>query len=921
MTNPLHKRPAWPLSRVALATSLALTACTLPMGIGSVHAATPSGDSAQRASLIRFDIAAQNLDSAVLAFAEQAGVQVFFDSRKLAGLRSEGLKGQFSAEEGLSKLLRGTPVRYQFSGRDRVGLERLSDSGETLELGTTHIDSQRETDWVYQAPRSVSVITREQIDKRPPRHAADLLEETAGVYTAVNQRDPGLSVNIRGVQDYGRVNMNIDGMRQNFNVNGHQQRNGVMFIDPEFISNVEIEKGAQSGMGGAGVLGGIASFNTVQASEFIGPDKEYGGRVRMGHGIGELGNGTYFNGSGVLAFGNEVGDVLLGMSERHFGDYRAGTNGEDNLGTQIRLKDMYPNAWNNWLESEVGDMGSVTRSQMIKLGLNLPQDQRVQLSYMETDTDSKDAWTWLAEDLQSFYYRRSASNNINAKNIALDYSYTPDNDLVDFKSKLYFVTTRQDRWNNSSTASLGSGNFYEAYDDRFQTDTWGLQVENTSRFYFGTANTLAFNYGTELFRDTFKPESQRIPAPNERANPFASGATPEGTRDMASVFGNLTFEHGTWLTMDAGLRYDRYRLSGKTGLTTWMYPTGITAPNLLKQRTELMFDEEREEGSFSPTFGVGVKPGVDWLQLYTRWGRGWRPPSVTEAYMSGKPHGGGSELVYPNPFLKPEKSHNWEAGFNVFKESLVFEGDRFGAKVAYFDTRIDNFSFLDTNVDLPGTDGATGTFAGNSAYQNNLEETRFRGIEYSLDYDTGRFYTQLSYTHMIGSNEFCSNQVYLGGAQKQNLQGEELVDFDLGGGLIIQLPMNVYNALDDAALNNLKRCGDIMGNASYMPADRGSLTVGLRFFDNTLDVGARLRYSKGNGEHLDSHGYNQFDQALWPQYKVYDLYASYWMTGNLNLALSMENVTDQAYFVAMGDVNNLSLARGRTLTGMLEYTF
>ena len=45
------------------------------------------------------------------------------------------------------------------------------------------------------------------------------------------------------------------------------------------------------------------------------------------------------------------------------------------------------------------------------------------------------------------------------------------------------------------------------------------------------------------------------------------------------------------------------------------------------------------------------------------------------------------------------------------------------------------------------------------------------------------------------------------------------------------------------------------------------------------------------------------------------------MTSSLNLALSMENVTDQAYFVAMGDANNLSLARGRTLTGMLEYRF
>jgi heme acquisition protein HasR len=88
-----------------------------------------------------------------------------------------------------------------------------------------------------------------------------------------------------------------------------------------------------------------------------------------------------------------------------------------------------------------------------------------------------------------------------------------------------------------------------------------------------------------------------------------------------------------------------------------------------------------------------------------------------------------------------------------------------------------------------------------------------------------------------------------------------------------------------------------------------------------LDVGARLRYSAGRGEHLNSQGYGNLEKARWPEYKVYDLYASYWATPQLNIALSLENVTDEAYFVAMGDANNLSLARGRTLSGMLEYRF
>lgn len=899
-----------------------LGACTLPMGIALVHAAEQNIGATQRNALIRFDIPAQSLDSAVLAFAEQAKVQVFFDSRKLAGLRSAGLSGEHSAQEGLSILLQDNPVRYRFNGTDRVGLERLSGDGKGLELNTTSIRSQSDGDWVYTVPRSVSVITRDQIDKRPPRHAADMLEETAGVYTAVNQRDPGLSVNIRGVQDYGRVNMNIDGMRQNFNVNGHQQRNGVMFIDPEFVQEVEIEKGTSASMGGAGVIGGIASFNTVQASDLLGPDKEIGGRLRAGHGIGELGNGTYFNGSALFAAGNEIGDVLVGYSERHFGDYRSGTQNADNLGTEIRGKTYNREAWKDWLNGEVGAMDSITRSELFKLGLNLSDDQRLQFSYFETDTDSKDAWTYNDSATNRYYYRVTGTNDINAKNAALDYSYTPDNDLVDFKAKLYFVTTRQDRWNADNGSSASSGNRVEAYTDRFQTDTLGLQLQNTSRWHIGAADTLTFNYGTELFQDKFRPSTNRIAAANEvESLPYIpGGANPKGERIMASAFGNLSYEHADWLTLDAGLRYDRYRLSGNTGVTTWMYPMGVTETSLTRQETHLVFDEEHEEGRFSPTFGIAVKPGLDWLQVYTRWGRGWRPPAVTEVFMSGRPHAGGSaEMVYPNPFLKAEESHNWELGVNIFKESLLRDGDRFGAKVAYFDTRIDNFSFLDTNVSLPGA-SVSGIALGRSAYQNNLETTHFRGVEYSLDYDAGAYYGQLSYTHMIGSNEFCSKQLYLGGGQRLVNVGTELRPVRVGN-RIIMLPVRVSRAEAAPDLDAITTCNDIMGNAAYMPADRGSLTLGMRLFERTLDVGMRMRYSEGNGENLTSHTYNQIDQALWPKYKVYDLYASYWATPALNLSLALENATDEAYFVAMGDGNNLSLARGRTLSGMLEYRF
>ena len=186
-----------PASRLAFAVHvgiLAVLAAHAP-----VHA-VEKVSSAIAQEFIAFHIPAQPLDKAVLVFAEQAGLQVLFDSQMLRGLTSQPLNGDFGVQEGLARLLGSNPVEYRFAGERQVTLTRVSGEAKgALALGTTSVTASENgngADWVYQTPQAVSVITREQINKRAPRHAADMLEETPGVYTAVDQRDPGLSISI-----------------------------------------------------------------------------------------------------------------------------------------------------------------------------------------------------------------------------------------------------------------------------------------------------------------------------------------------------------------------------------------------------------------------------------------------------------------------------------------------------------------------------------------------------------------------------------------------------------------------------------------------------------------------------------------------------------------------------------------------------
>ncbi|WP_421526043.1 TonB-dependent hemoglobin/transferrin/lactoferrin family receptor [Pseudomonas yamanorum] len=875
-------------SRLALAIHLGLFASAC-----QVQAAEAPAGASQPATLM-FDIAAQPLGSAVLRFADQAGLQVLFDSQRLQGLNSTALKGSFSVHEGLGRLLGAAPVEYRFTGARQVTLTRVEQpANAALALATTTITGQHRNDWVYSSPRSVSVVGREQLDRNPPRHAAEMLEEAPGVYSAVSQQDPGLSVNIRGIQDYGRVNMSVDGMRQNYQQSGHQQRNGTLYVDPELLSEVVIEKGATSTMGGAGVIGGVANFRTVEAADLLKDGKQIGGRIRVTTGLGGLSNGTHFIGSSAFAVGTDVWDMLVAASERHLGDYDPGTQGS--IGDLRTGTAFIPASQDRIKNTQVAYSGSVMRSRLLKLGLNLPADQRLQLSYLLTEVDYDDVNMMTAEKPQ--LWEKLGSSNVKAQNLALDYSYTPDNPLIDFKAKLYAVDTRNDQ----STLARGRT---PGYDVTYQTDTYGVQAQNTSTFALSELSVLKANYGLEFFYDKVRPDSnQPVEAGSAVEASALESITPKGDRAMGSLFGRLDYDYDDWLNLNAGLRYDRYRLRGETGLNTRTFIIGTTR----QIGVPVAYDVDREEGHFSPTFGLSVKPGVDWLQLFATYGKGWRPPAVTETLVSGRPHGGGSESILPNPYLKPEKSTAWEVGFNVLKEDLLFADDRVGVKVSYFNTRVDDFSYMALGVQPPGYGIAN---IGNAAYVNNLETTRFRGLEYQLDYDAGFAYGQVNYTRMLGSNKFCSNTAWLGGVTKIQSRPGNRRPVDA------MVPDNVANAAVG--------CNAILGSSEHMPMDRGTATLGARFFERKLDVGVRARYSAGyyvkGGVGVTTSQTGVYP-ADWKPYTVYDLYSSYRATDQLTLRLAMENVTDRAYLVPLGDVLAFTLGRGRTLQGTVEYQF
>jgi iron complex outermembrane receptor protein len=85
---------------------------------------TPAPVSGERH--VTFNIPAQDLNGAILAFAEKAGIQVFYDVSRAQGLHSDGLNGSYTPQDALGRILAGTGLTFRFTGSNAVSLERLA---------------------------------------------------------------------------------------------------------------------------------------------------------------------------------------------------------------------------------------------------------------------------------------------------------------------------------------------------------------------------------------------------------------------------------------------------------------------------------------------------------------------------------------------------------------------------------------------------------------------------------------------------------------------------------------------------------------------------------------------------------------------------------------------------------------------------
>jgi outer membrane receptor protein involved in Fe transport len=344
------------LKSMTFRSTLAAVACAISL---SAHAMADSPK--------RIDVPAGELIAALESLARQSGVEIAYSTEQLKGVKTHGVHGTYTAEKAATKLLEGTKLTVtthesgglliagpgsallsipadsgkaaqaaqvgspdqkegkksssdnfrlaqmdQAAGSQAAAVDRSSPSQEGgPRLGEVVVTARKRTEDVSKVPISIAVLTRDEMDEQLVQDISDVANRTPGV-DYENQGILNL-ISIRGITSsagastgaggYSTTGIYIDDVPIQVRQTAANEWNTAPKVFD--LDRVEVLRGPQGTLFGAGAEGGIIRFITPQPSL-----EDFSTYVRGGVGTTDNGGPSYEIGA---AFGGPIVHDELGF--------------------------------------------------------------------------------------------------------------------------------------------------------------------------------------------------------------------------------------------------------------------------------------------------------------------------------------------------------------------------------------------------------------------------------------------------------------------------------------------------------------------------------------------------------------------------------------------------------------------------------
>nr|AEV42583.1 hemin receptor precursor [Haemophilus influenzae] len=548
-----------------------------------------------------------------------------------------------------------------------------------------------------------SVLKQKNIEQQQADNAANLINILPGVNMAGGFRPGGQTLNINGMGDAEDVRVQLDGATKSF----EKYQQGSIFIEPELLRRVTVDKGNYSPQYGNGGFAGTVKFETKDARDFLQENQKIGGFLKYGNNS----NNNQKTYSTALVLQNEQKniDLLLFGSVRNAGDYKRPDNSKILFSKNNQKTGLIKLNW------QISPEHLLTLSSVYGIHKGwepfaakrdiLPKPSSDEIMRFGADI----AWK------RKLVYRDQKDENYTLK-----YNYLPENNpWINLSTQFsYSKTTQNDTRHEKVTSSflgtLGNKSWITYSDLTFD-------INNTSTFNIkSTQNELLFGLQwLKNKRNTLMYHKERVKGVYYYSY-FQPYYMPSG-RQYTQAF--YLQDQIKWknIIFSTGVRYDHINNIGQKNYNGWSYYLGLN------------YDVNH------------------YLSLFTNFSKTWRAPVIDEQYETQYSKASVSATSLN---LEKEMINQTRVGGIITLNHLFQENDAFQFRTTYFYNRGKNEIFKTRGVNCVGNAANTNHVCpkpiGN---YRNLPGYVIQGAELEAYYQSTYLFGELTYSYVKGKRD------------------------------------------------------------------------------------------------------------------------------------------------------------------------
>jgi len=306
---------------------------------------------AQSSPAYKFDIPAEKLTQALKEFSAASSQQIVFSDDVVGDRKSPVLRGNFTSDEALSILLKGTGLRVDRSrsgvimvraGPAQPAPGEVTPPADGAEAQETVVVTGTLMHGVIEPTGSkITQVTAEDISKLGVTSAPELLNTIPQVQAFntiqapnADWGSPSTPVNLRGLGSYGAGTLVL--------LNGHRiVGEGVLqtavdpdMIPPDIIERVDVLPDGGSSTYGSDAIGGVINFVTRTSFDGLQTRARYGFADHYNVlNYDAIAGATWEGGAAVISFSHTYHDPILGKYRDYVTQDHTATGGQDNRST------------------------------------------------------------------------------------------------------------------------------------------------------------------------------------------------------------------------------------------------------------------------------------------------------------------------------------------------------------------------------------------------------------------------------------------------------------------------------------------------------------------------------------------------------------------------------------------------------------